>query len=390
MPTFTIEIRTHGGAVEETITNPTGLSWKYQIGALGPGTIEFSVAESDTVVLGLDGTTTMPYKRDFLLKADGVPLMGGFLSSVNMPLSGDEVHFSGVDWSKWLDQSWRYYYTPPMDYFDDVDAIIALDDSTELEVFFDPTLATVTDWVDNILAPISEDAGEQVILSPSYSGGVWAELLGGRIARSPNLTVKQLLDALASMGDPYGFDYWVDFDKVLNLAGPRRTDPGGIFPIATFTRTSGEIIDGDWTNNGPLGTDILFLDGQGNASRYYRKQHAASVAEFRRWGADTTIEGGDTDHLTFGTGTELEFKAAASSYRMMFPQRELTLQVKPEFFTFSNRLLEAIAVNYSKFPGSFRTIDASFWITSQTYSENSPGSGDWVCDLTLDQIYSPI
>ena len=400
MPEFTIDIKTFAGAVESTITNPTGLSWTYQIGANGPGKVEWSMAESDAVVLGLDGVTTMPYKRDFQLNMDGFPLMGGFIDSVNMPLKRDELHFVGVDWLKWLNQDWRSYYSPgPMDYADDIDTVIALDDPDEFHLMFQAG-ATVQNWVEAILAVVSENAGEQVILSPVYSGDAFSQELTGYWSRSSTTSVISLLQEIGAMGDPYGFDFWVEWNKELNLIGPRKTDPLSVFPIATMTQDSGEflgeefdespIVDGNWTNNGPLGTDIFFRDGHGNAMRYYRKpNHQPSVDQFRRWGAHATI-GSSGDPVSFGTQADAEFKAAAASYRMMFPQRELTLTVKPELFTFGRVLLDPIAVDYQKFPGSFRRINASFWITSQTYREAETGSDDWLCDLTLDQIYVPI
>lgn len=399
MPTFTIQVLEHDGSVVAELENPTGLTYKFQIGANGPDEWEFSLAESDEQVLGvLDGVETMPKKRDIRLLRDGFPELHGFITSVNMPLAGDELNFMCKGWLEWLNQDWRAYYTPPMDYADDIDTVITADDATELHAFFSAG-ATVTDWVEAILAPLSEDSTEQVILTPIYSGDAFTQELVGAIERATGTSALSLLQQLAAMGSPYGFDFWVEHNKELNLIGPRQTDPLSVFPIATMTQSSGSflgddfdespIIDGNWTNNGPDGTDILFLDGLGNAARYFRKQHQASVDEFRRWGASATI-GERGARTTMGTLTESEFKAAASAYRMMFPQRELTLQVKPELFSWSRQLMQPVAVNYQKFSGAFRHLNASFWVTSQTYRELEPGSNDWVCDLTLDQIYEPI
>lgn len=399
MPAFTIQILEHNGTVVTELENLSALSWKFQIGAKGPGECNWSIAETDDAVLGvLDGSLTMPLKRDFMLLQDGFPLMGGFIDSVNMPLAGDELHFVGKDWSRWLYQDWRRYYTGKMTFDDPIDTVIGLDDAEEFHMTF-LAGSTVQDWVEAILAPLSEDATEQVILTPLFSGTAFTQELVGEWSRASGLQAITLLRNLAAMGDPYGFDFWVDDNKELNLVGPRKTDELSVFPIATFTQSTTSflgnnfdvcaIVDGDWTNNGPEGTDILFLDGTGNAMRYFRKQHQPSVDEYRRWGASTTIEG-SRDPFTAGTDTEAEFKAAASSYRMMFPQRELTLTIKPEYFTFDQVLLDPVAVDYQKFPGSFRRINASFWVTSQHYRETERGSGDWVCDLTLDQIYAPI
>lgn len=394
MPEFSVAIKDHGGSTLAEFVNPTRLTYEFNIGANGPGKMSFSLAEADP---DLSPSLFMPKLADYELRMDGVPIQAGFIDSVNMPLGTDEIHVSGLDWLEWLNQPWRYYYAPPMDYDDVIDLVIATDDATEFHLVLGPG-SQVQDWVYAILEPLSEDSGEQVILNPIISGGTFAEELVGHLSRSSGRTGLSLLQELAGMGDPYGFDFWARPNKNLELRGPRSTDPEAVVPVATMTESSGSfdgssfdvspIIDGDWTNNGPAGTDILFLDGIGNAARYFRKQHQPSVDQFRRWGADVTV--GSRDPFTIGTQTESEFKAAASSYRMMFPQRELTLQVKPELFTFEQYLMESVDVDYQKFPGSFRRIDAYFWITKQAYSETEPGSGDWVCDLSLDQIYIPI
>lgn len=403
-PEFTIQILEHDGTVEAEIINPTALTYTFQHGALGPSSCSWSMAETDDVVLALDGVDTMPKKRDWRLMADGFPVMAGILMSVNMPLSGNEIHCVGHDWLAWYDQPWRAYYDDDdqanMNYSDDIDTVISADAAEQFHKIMGPG-STVQDWLEEIISPVEWMAGilpEQIGSNWLFSGTAMDEELVGHLARSSGRTVLSLFQELAAMGAPYGFDFWFDWNKDFNFVGPRKTDELAIFPIATMTESSGSflgddfdespIIDGEWTNDGPVGTDILFEDGLGNATRYFRKVHQDSIDVFRRWGHDVTI--GSRDPFTVGTQTEQEFKAAAAAYRLIFPQRELSLKVKPELFTFYNVLLDPIDVDYRKFPGSFRRIDANFWVTKQAYSEDEAGSGNWVCDLSLDQIYAPI
>lgn len=390
MPELVVVIMEHDGTTVAELERPANLTWTYQIGAVGPGKCQWRIADSDPL---MEEDLIVPLDRDWKLLCDGFPLMAGPIKSINFPLGEDYVNVVGHDWLQWLDQPWRSYYPGVRDYTDDIDAIIAAADPTEFHAIFSD--AAVQEWVEAILAPLSVDSDEQIILEPIFLGDTFAELLSGQIARSSSRTALSLLQELAAMGNPYGFDFWTNWNKELTMTGPRSTDPEAVLPIAGFFRESGywfdeqfdvtPIVDGEWTNDGPLGTDILFTDGMGNTRRYFRKVDQDSVDRFRRWGYDYVI--GSRDPVTLGTATQADFKAAAQSYRFMFPQKEIPLTVRADLFTYDKVLLEPVEVDFRK---PLHRINANFWVTSQTYKESSDGSGDWLCDLTLDQIYIPI
>lgn len=362
--------------------NPPGLKWMYQLGAKGAGGIEYTIAESDPNLLFEDFG---PLRTDWLLEVDGIPVDAGFITSVNTPLSSDAVNVTGKNWLQWLEQPWRGSFN----YVDDIDTIIANRDPTQFQAIFNVG-STVQDIIVALLDPLSSDPATQVILNPVYSGSSFGEELVGSIERANSTTVQSLLSELAAMGKPYGFDYWTDYMKWLHMVGPRRTDPGSIGPIASFFDAS-TIIDGDWTNNGPNGTDILYTDGSGNTSRYKHFTHAPSVAKYRKWGFDRALSIAPGGFNMMDT-SQFEFRVEAAGYRDLFPQKELTLTVRPETIGYAPVLMAPVEVDYRKgyVTGGYWRIDAFFWITSQTYRQLADGSGDWVCDLTLDQIYIPI
>lgn len=383
--TFVITHTDFDGNAVSSYDNPAGLSWTYQIGAKQPGKIEYELSEADP---GVWRNAFGPKTHDAVLSMNGEPLISGPIWSVNVPFSGDTVGVVVHDWMQWLDQP-PLQLMWPTDYdANDIDALITGGIAGDLIKVW-PVGTTVEDMVLDILAPIDANDGQLSIIK-SFTGSTFAEELTGYLERSSNQTVLSLMQTIAAMGSPYGFDFWFEPDKTLRMVGPRRTDPGSVSPIYGFYGPE-DIVDGDWTNNGPTGTEILFTDGGANTKRFWHKEHAPSIAQFRRWGHVANVDGGDTSSFQIGSGTEGDFKAQAAQTRYLFPQRDLTITIKPEeTIGFGNRLMEAVDVDYEKFPGCYRRIDGYFWITSQTFREVSPGSGDWLCDLGLEQIYIPI
>lgn len=369
------------GNTEAEFENPAGLSWSYQIGAKGPGQIQYTLHEADP---GVATDEFAPKRTDVQLTLDGIPLIAGPMWSVNMPLRGDLINIVAHDWMQWLDQ-------PPHDLFDYTDPIGSVIASGVAADFLTvwPAGSTVQDIVEALLAPLSADPTEQIILSPIFSGAAFAEELSGYLERSASTGVLSMLQQLSLMGAPFGFDFWCHPDKTLEFVGPRVTSAGSYTPSFGLYDAS-VIADGEWTNNGPAGTDIVFVDGGRNTKRYWRKTHADSVTQFRRWCLTHSVDGGDTQSFQIGGQTDGDYKAQASQQRLMYPQRELSLTVYADQFTFYPHLMEAVDIDYEKFPGCYHRIDSAWWITSQTYRQATDGSGDWLCDLTLDQINTPI
>lgn len=395
MPELTVAHLDFDGNTVAEFANPAGLRWTYQIGAVAPGKIQYTLAESDP---GVERDGFGPKRTDFALRDGFTDLLAGFLWSVNYPLSGELINVVGHDWLQWLDQ-------PPLSLFDydtSIDGLVVPVDASRVvpenfvlildENAWVSGTYTLADLIDQLLLPLMSLPAEQVVMVADYSGTAFSQTLKGYLERSANVSVLQLLQELGQMGSPFGFDFWAEPDRTLKFVGPRRTNPSSVTPVYAFTGPD-DIVDGEFTNNGPLATEILFGDGVGNTKRYWHKEHQASIDQYRRWAAFVELDGGDTSTFQIGGQTEGDYKAQASQNRMMFPQRELPLTVVPEAgFGFENRVMEAVDIDYEKYAGSYHRVDSYWWITSQTYyiSDEGKMAGEWLCDLTLDQINVPI
>lgn len=363
--------------------NPAGLRWTYQIGAMGPGKCQWTLAESDP---GVSQDAFGPKRTDFCLWEGATQLIAGPIWNVRMPFASEVVDVVGVDWLQWLDQ-------PPLglwDYDTSIDGLITSGIAGDFVLSF-PLGSTVQDIIEALLAPLSANPVEQIILLPSYSGSTFSQELSGFLARSSSQTVLSLLQEIAQMGSPYGFDFWADPDGTLNMVGPRRTNPSSVSPVFSFDESN--ILDGEFTNDGPAATEVLFKEGLINTARYWHKEHQPSIDQYRRWGTVAMVDGGDTSSFQIGGLDEGDYKAQAAQYRLLFPQRRVPLTIAPEHsgFGFTNRVMEAVEIDWER-AGGYHRIDSFWWITSQTYyiSDEGEMAGEWLCDLTLDQINVPI
>ena len=394
--------------------HPASLRWSYSIGSAGPGKVSYALAERDP---GVTRDGFGPKRTDIAVRDDAGELWSGFCWSYNFRFSGETIAVAGNDWLEWLNQ-------PPLglwDYTVSVDGLITpvdlseVTDVQQMVLFFNRHRFTTWNlemFLNELIAPTQFNPAEQVALYTSMEGDAFAMRLYGWLQRSSQTTVLQLINDLAQMGAPFGFDFFAEADRTLRFIGPRRTNPASVSPTYGFYTSGNDIVDGDFTNNGPEATEILFTEGQGNVSRYWHKEHQPSIDQFRRWGKVVALDGGQTETFSVGggqvsdrdgdglpdgtpppNGDDGEFKAQAAQNRMMFPQRELTLTIRPdEGFGYTNRLMEAVDVDWEKYDGSFHRVDSYWWVTSQTYyiSDEGPAAGEWLCDLTLDQINSPI
>lgn len=368
--------------------NPAGLRWTYQIGAKGPGMITHLLAESDP---GVTRDGFAPKRTDFALREGVIDLMVGHLWSVRYPLDEEQVEVSGRDYLQWLDQPplLAFDYTEP-DYVAQYETIKVFSTVTTDALTETNTLQDILDWLIEVLTTASP---QQLILLPEYTGTAFSEVVAGYIERSPSISVLQVLQEIAQLGAPLGFDFWAAPDRTIQFVGPRRTDPSSISPIYSFTDEGDDIVDGEFVNDGPVAAEILFMEGSGGAKRVGYKYHSATADQFRRWGATVMLDGGDVQTFHIGGDTEMVLRAQASQNRLMFPQRQLALTIRPENgFGFENRVMEAVDVDWEKYPTSYHRVDSFWWITSQTYyiADEGDMAGEWLCDLGLEQINVPI
>jgi hypothetical protein len=87
-----------------------------------------------------------------------------------------------------------------------------------------------------------------------------------------------------------------------------------------------------------------------------------------------------------------QIDAAVKQIPDRFPQKELKITIKPDEFDptnptyfFSPLIGEALYVDVD-FP-PYHRINANFWITAQEF--HTDDAGNWLCDVSLQQIYDP-
>ena len=379
-PTFQIINQDHDGTGISTITPVGGsLRWTYRMAQMGgPGDIFWDVALSDAN-LGTDDFA--PLRTDWRLQMDGTEILqGGLVTSVNTGSDSTgvfgAVKVAGLDWLHYLEQPY------PFDYENVASdqATNQLADATQLFKVWDG--ATQQTVVGDLIASIAGYDGDPGF-SPVYDGTGWTQTLSKEIAFGDTTTLLDMIVEIASLDDPRGFDMWVEEDGTIRMTAPRLVVPSAVTPVYTLDDSTIVAPPLDWTNSGPLATDTVAMgSADNNTSRIGFSKYQASRDVYRRW-----VE---ISPASLSDGTTIAALADGIGYQDRFPHKDLKVTVRPDLLDpgdntagFRNLLGQAIGVNYDVSP--YHRINANFWIVEQALY--SPDSCNWLCDLTLSQIY---
>ena len=400
---FVVNHRDHAGNLLYIFDSLVDLKWRYQEGKDGPSTISYGIALSDggaSLRDSYDQDAFAPKRTDFelvLIDDNGgeYPLLAGPIWSMSFTMSEDIVWVQGLDWLAGLYNPYSgFSYKRP------ISAVVADLESLEFATTY---LALDNDLLAEVVAELfrEDNPSEVIALKPWRASGladpaegdgfVWSRPTTYTLWRSDGMSKLDHLTALASMGSPYGFDFWADVDKIVHMVGPRVVNPGAVTPVASFAQ-GGAIIDGTWTNNGPLATETIMLAGSSNVATYHRSAYQGSIDTYRRWTEFATAEaspgpdGADSD-----SQAQVNARGESLGYLHRFPQRELTLTVNPyaaipgdESAFFFNHVMKAIQVTWDHPSGFHKMRGVKHWITGMEFEPDE--SGGYVCNLTLDQI----
>ena len=384
--TFTVDHLEHDGSVIATFS-PHNLRWRYQMGAFGPGWIYYEIPWSDPG-LTTDGWAAKrtDWQLNVLLDGAPFPIMAGVHGPNSINTDGNVVKVTGHDWLAWLDQPFLGF-----DYTLGFAAFLATSGDSELvRHWADASGDTQEDVVDGLLAPLFDDPAEQLILTPVFLGTAWLQGLDYRVFRGDSTTVLQHMAAISDLADPFGFDFWTTYDKLIYMTGPRVNSPSSVSSIYSLTGPSNGIVGiPGWENRGPTAaTSIAIASGVGNASRFSLKTYAPSRTTYRDWTVIRSLNRASSD-LTSEDG--VGYFAEGGGYQDRHPQKVLPLTIRPEVVDpsdptamFFNQLGQTLNVDYT-FP-AYHRVDADFWITGQEFY--SDGANNWLCDLSLDQVYN--
>jgi len=383
---------------------PTGDSLRWGYRATDVGDVAYDLALSDPSLVAAGADSFAPYKTDWRLgmNVDGLgwnTIHAGIHTHINIKSRSGEVAVQGKDWAHWLEQPvWFTFYATQWN-LGQLDTIVRTwstgvkDADFNAQGFYENF--AVKAWVGDLgatqrsvitdLVNGSHVGTDFVNLAANFnSTPKWDSLLHYEIFVQDETNILDHIKTIASLSDPYGYDFYTDWDKTMYFFGPRKT-VGTTTPAWTLTDENvvkESVPDFDWTNDGPLGTYMVGL-GPGSPALWHLKYHQPTIDLYRQW--LRVVRVGDIyaskiDGVRQGT-MGLQFG---------YPHKDLKLTVKPEKLKpldksdgFKNHCGDVVHFVWPIPP--YHTIDAYFWITQQDF--RGDGAGNWYCDLGLEQIY---
>lgn len=321
-----------------------------------------------------------PRRTDFIAKLSTnnggtfSEIQGGICAPVGLKTGEDRVRVRGVDYLAWLDQPYWFDGYP-----------------------IDPTTWTQNDiikwWIEesqqtiisDILDAMYDGTSETIHLTATYGGTGWLEAVDAYYVLIGDTTnTLDLIRGVGQLVEPYGFDFWCDYDKLIRFYAPRRVTAESAVPIALFTPSSETgLVDIDWENAGPLNTAAV---GMPTAALMKYHSYAPARAQFRRW----------LEIIQMNDYIRSDFMAQQATNDIgglhSNPQKRNTITVLPdrmdpfdETVGFYNHCGSVVYVDSEGEFKPYHTVDAPYVVTQQEISMDD--SGQWTCQMTLDQIY---
>jgi len=349
-----------------------------------------------------------PKRTDFRLQvsatgANWINIMGGFHWPVALENEIGVVKVQGVDWAAYLEQPMWF---APYDY----DAVDLISGKTGLQGVLDDVHAMFRGWtnlgtgdVEEVSPYITYNASQQTIVQElidsiadgnndtlniglNFQGDVagWDTPMSYVVMFQDSTTILDHIRAISEMDAPFGFDFFMNWDKTLVCYNPALVSPiTAINTIYSITREEGGLVRAQWQNNGPVATHTVAV-GAGSPGIWAHKTYAPSKALYRRWLRLVRLGGAHR--------MPEQVLAAVNGIPDRFPQKDLRLTLKPDEVDpldptafFRPLIGEALYVDIDFAP--YHRINANFWITAQEFYTDDPGN--WLCDVSLQQIYDP-
>lgn len=374
---------------------------RFAFRANDPGDITYELALSNPQVTR---DAFAPKRTDFRLQvspnqANWRNIMAGFHWPVALNNEEGTVKVSGEDWLAYLEQPmWFDAYL--------IDAMDLVAGKTKIKHIIEDAHSWARVWIEasgtdtdlvtygavqqTVVRDLVEEAAHgndgtiQINVSFAGDGSGWAEGMNYLVMFQDETTILDHIRAISDMDAPFGFDFFMNWDKTLVFYNPTRTAPiASINPIYSITRNTPALVSAQWQNNGPMATHTVAL-GPGNPAVWAQKTYSPSVDIYRRWLRLVKLGG------NYRMPEQVE--AAVNGIPDRFPQKELKLTLKPDELEptdptafFSPMIGEALYVDID-FP-PYHRINANFWILEQEFYTDDPGN--WLCDVSLQQIYDP-
>ena len=403
-----------GGTISVHIPVGDSLRWGYR--ATDIGDINYELALSDQALIDAGPDSFAPYRTDWRL---GMNVEGGGWNTIHAgihtnaglrPRSG-VVSAQGKDWAHWLEQPLFFANTYATQWTSgdlknitklfnrgvkNADPFNARGFCTESNVVQVAKIwvgikgATQRTVIEDLIA-FSNVGTDAIVISPSFSGPAskWNSLLSYEIMMQDETDLLEHIKTLAAMSDPYGYDFYMDWDKTMYFFGPRRETSTVTWTLTAENVVEASVPDFDWVNNGPLGTYMMGL-GSGSPALWYLKYDQPTIDLYRQWLRIVRVA--DTYATTVKDLSDAikQIQYQTVGLKFGFPHKDLKLTVYPSLLNptdkgdgFRNHCGDVVRFKWAIPP--YHTIDAFFWITEQEF--HGDAAGNYLCDLGLEQIY---
>lgn len=411
MPRPYVRVR-HLAHGDEVIGTYTPIKPRFAFRTNDPGDLTYGIALSNEQ---LTRDAFAPKRTDFHLQvsADGAAwqnIMGGFIMQTGISSETGVVNVQCSDWMEYLNQPyWFDSYN-----YNGTDLVAGTGGRTQLlKILEDPdnfARAWIgTPGIDTDL--ITYNATQQIVIRElldnlnldedgmpigsvfAGDGTGWTEVMNYLIMLQDETSILEHIRAISNLSDPYGFDFFMNWDRTLVFYNPTRTAAiDDINTIYTITRTQGGLVKLEWQNNGPTATHTVGL-GAGQPGLWAKKTFAPSREAYRRWLRLVNLGDAYSGAYAKNAARMAEtIESATDGIPDRFPQKDLKITLKPDEVdptdptAFFHPLVgEALYVDVD-FP-RYHRIFANFWITAQEFYTDD--EGNWQCDVSLEQIYDP-
>lgn len=364
------------------------------------GECQWSLALSQLNILDrpIEADEFASVRTDYLLRASDnrgqsfTNLQGGRLTDVDLESDTGVIKCTGKDWLEYMEQPYPldYSLTPATITKDVSGAFLAFVTGAGTDTANVKYNATQQKVISTLLT--GANGLSDIDYTANFLGTGWTQILQYMVQYLDGTTMLDHIKAIGNLRDPWGFDFWCEWNKTINFYAPRLvTDPDNVFTVLDLVYGDEPVVKAKWHNKGPTATRTVAQNGVGVWDQSIFQD---SIDEFR----DFLEIVGLGEHFNFArTLEEIQniVNAAAGALGQLHrnPQKDLTLTVLPNLLFPDNEIggftqLIGQALNYhsGEMFLPYHTVDADYWIVSQDFRSDDD-SGNYVCDLGLQQIY---
>lgn len=357
-------------------------TYTFRLNDAGDISYQLALSQLDTQGIPIPRDGFAPQRTDYFLRGSTnhgqtfFGLQSGIHTSVGISADEYTVKVAGQDYMSWLDQPWPFDYKNNTPY--------NLSDTAVLFQFWDKATATQQIIIEDLVASLSGDPSVYKIpITTEFNGqGFDTEFLDNAIQYFDSTSVLGHIKSIAALTDPFGFDFYMGFARILHMFYPRTTGQNSVFPIYYLNASNSDLVHFDWANNGPVATQTVGLTSD---QFWSYSEYPPSTALYRQRMRIAQLP--ETARLP---AKAIAITAAIGKLDR-YPHKDLKVKIRPDSIDpfdetagFKNLLGKCVYVYYDNPP--YHRIDAPFYITEQEISPIDD-DGNYVSTWSLQQVY---